>query len=321
MIDSVDPAFDEALAWAARIQDAAFDDWDGHATWLSSDAGNPARYHRAALAMQAGLVAVLAKVEEPTSPTNDNYTGGDPRIANGARRRWKWPTAAGAGIGLAACIVALVSVPRSTQQPTATYSSAPGEVRHFRLPDGTTMALNGDTVLRFDRGNRRTAILDRGQAYLDVVHDEAHPFELQVGGRTFRDVGTAFDVRRNGDDILLSVAEGAVAFDPQDANIRISAGRSIAIHGTTVVLHEAPVAAVGGWRSGRLVFQDAPLADVAGELSQSLGEPVILAPGLGERRFSGILRLERDHTDTVDQLVHILGLKSRRSANGWLITA
>jgi transmembrane sensor len=318
MTADTDPSLDEALTWAARMQDPAFDDWDAHAAWLTSHPDNPARYHDAVLAMETGLDAVLAAAPvPPIAPAASNDD--EPHPAPRRTHRWRWAT--GAGMGIAACIAGLVFVSHAAHQQEIMLHGVPGQTKQFSLPDGSIVALNGASVLRFTGGERRLASLDRGEAFIRVIHDPAHPFELRAGDRTFRDVGTAFDVSLLGDTVKLAVTEGAVAFDPQGANIPITAGRAILVRGTMAVTSDVPISSVGTWRSGRLTFRDAPLADVAHDLSLALGEPVTLGDGVGSQRLSGIIALAGNPAQVVDQFSRITGLKTRKTNSGWMITA
>jgi transmembrane sensor len=314
MTANADPSLDEALRWAARVQDPAFDDWDAHALWLSGHPDNPARYHDAVLALEAGLDAVFSQ-PRGTAPPASNDDG--PRIAPRRTHRWWWVS--GAGMGIAACIAGLVFIPHAAREQEIMLRGVPGQTKQYRLPDGSIVALNGASVLRFTGGDLRMASLDRGEAFIRVAHDTAHPFELHVGDRSFRDVGTAFDVSRLGDTVKLAVAEGAVSFDPKGADFLVTAGRKILIRGTMVVASDVAISSIGTWRSGRLVFRNASLVDVVDDLSLALGKPITLGSGIDRRHFTGIIALTGDPAHVVDQMSRIAGLRARASKEGWLI--
>ncbi|MGS8556474.1 FecR domain-containing protein, partial [Salmonella enterica subsp. enterica serovar Soahanina] len=56
--------------------------------------------------------------------------------------------------------------------------------------------------------------LDKGQLYIEVAADKERPLYVQAGEATVRVVGTAFDVRRGQQQLVVSVAHGQVAFAP-----------------------------------------------------------------------------------------------------------
>lgn len=77
----------------------------------------------------------------------------------------------------------------------ARISTAPGEVKRFRLQDGSSVILDGDSALQvaFEK-DRRGIILERGRARFDVAHDAARPFVVSAAGGTVTAKGTLFDV-------------------------------------------------------------------------------------------------------------------------------
>jgi transmembrane sensor len=166
----------------------------------------------------------------------------------------------------------------------AEYRTAAGEIDTLRLSDGSTVVLGPSSTLSlagaFGTGTRE-ATLD-GQAFFDVVHDDARPFVVRTSGATLRDVGTSFDVRsdsRRGTRV--AVVSGAVD---------VTADRPNA--GSPTVLHAGDRAEVtedgmrvqrGGvtqdelsWTRGVLEFRDAPLAVVAGELQRWYGVKLVV---------------------------------------------
>src|SRR6185295_7573232 len=64
-----------------------------------------------------------------------------------------------------------------------------------------------------EAGSTRTVMLEHGQAYFDVVHDEHHPFVVIAGSRRISDLGTKFAVYRNGESIRVVVEDGKVRLD------------------------------------------------------------------------------------------------------------
>jgi ferric-dicitrate binding protein FerR (iron transport regulator) len=71
MMTEPDQAQEKAIAWATRIQDPAFDQWDDHCAWLEVP-GNLERYHDAVLTMERGLAALRTAHSERQMARNDN---------------------------------------------------------------------------------------------------------------------------------------------------------------------------------------------------------------------------------------------------------
>jgi transmembrane sensor len=68
-----------------------------------------------------------------------------------------------------------------------------------------------------------------------------------------------------------------------------------------------------GWRIGRLVYRDEPLANVVADLNRQFPTPIrIDDPRLGQSRISGVLILD-DQGDVLQRLALMLPVKAVRS--------
>lgn len=272
----VDPlTLDEAALWLVRTRDPAFRDWEEFTAWLEAD---PSRNDAYEILLDVDDMAVALREAElplpvvlPDAPS---------------RRHWgRW------GAGIAAALIATAGavslVPAHNRYSVAT---RPGEQLELTLADGTAITLNGDTKLTLDRSKPRRVRLDHGEARFAVVHDAADPFMVESGTSLLRDMGTVFNVVRTSEATEVAVAEGEVVFDPDGAAVRLTVGRILydRDRGLTEVSNTNP-ATVGLWRSGRLSYNNAPVARVAADISRLIGKPVRVAPTLAERRFSGTI--------------------------------
>lgn len=91
------------------------------------------------------------------------------------------------------------------------YSTKLGQQLNQTLPDGSTLWLNTDSEVevRFEENLRRLNLI-KGEAHFEVVHNPERPFEVYVGDRMVRAVGTAFSVRKHSHIVKVTVTEGKV---------------------------------------------------------------------------------------------------------------
>lgn len=304
-----DPAFAEALDWALRIADPDFAAWESHIAWLEADPAHATAFDAASLLIEDGVRGLApARPIAECDPANDNFAA--PSVP---RRRW--PAFAG-GAALAAALAATLVLTLPGGRPVQLFRTAPGQQRRFTLGDGTQVVLNGDSALRLDPAHPRSLALDRGEAFLTVVHDPAHPFSVRAGDARFEDVGTAFDIALNGDHTDLAVLEGAVLYDPAGARVRIAGGQAIRIAGRTAVVRPTG-GSIGGWRDGRLRYEDAPLGDVAGDLARAIGRPVIVDETVADKRFSGVIIVDADRARMFRRIGAVAGVAITRDGAGW----
>jgi transmembrane sensor len=305
----VDPrVVDAAISWHVRQAEMTADDWVAFTDWLEADPAHAEAY--AMIAAQDALVRDAAF--PPPLPVAANDDALRPR-------RWlPWLAGGAVAAGLAVAMLPGIMPSAGTVR---VYATRDGERRDVRLPDGTTLALNGGTRVHVDASDPRAVTLDAGQVTLAVVHDVAHPFTVLAAGQTIRDVGTTFDVTRGPDSVAVAVAEGAVVFQPDGAAVSLRAGDALSMRigdGRIVRRHVAP-AGVGGWRRDMLDFDGVPLSDVAANLRRSHGMQVTFAGGLSTRPFTGTIRVTGVADRDVPHLADLIGATWGRDGERWIL--
>lgn len=302
---------EQALGWVIRLQHADTADWNAFHVWLAADSAHARAYWDVAAA-DADMAEMLSV--RPLRPKVE------PAVAT--RRRF----AILAPIWGVAASVAIVATGYWALRPTASVPYAietqAGMTRAISLEDGTKVALNGDTRLLLDHAHPRVVRLDRGEASFTVVHDAADPFRVEVGGASVRDIGTRFNIVRDGNGLRVAVAEGAVRYDGFDVTQSLYAGDSLthSVDGTTTLRHIAP-ADVSAWQDRRLVYDGSNVIEVAADLSRATGLAVSVAPAIAQRPFSGSLILGEGGEKAIIRAADIMGIHAARRGDGWLLTA
>lgn len=163
------------------------------------------------------------------------------------------------------------------QQPVfvKAHSTRRGQLLTVPLPDGSVVQLDTATQLRvaFYR-DRREVQLVRGQAVFAVAADAARPFHVDAGATRVSVVGTRFQVRHVDDGVGVEVEYGRVrvrrrAPEADDA-VLLTAGQSVQADAAGRLSQVVSVAAatIAPWRSGRLSFDDTPLAAALAEFAR-----------------------------------------------------
>jgi len=90
-----------------------------------------------------------------------------------------------------------------------------GEQRQMVLEDGTRVFLNTDTrlVVSYNNDARRVE-LRRGEALFNVAKKSDWPFIVTAGDREVRALGTSFVVRREEQQLAVTLVEGKVVVSP-----------------------------------------------------------------------------------------------------------
>ena len=218
-------------------------------------------------------------------------------------RRTPWRAMALAASILVAVGLAIV-VPRLTLAPSAPvetpaatfqYTTARGEIREVRLPDGSIVTLDADSALtgRFT-DKRRSLTLQHGRALFAVAHNHARPFVVAAGRRDVVAVGTRFDVDMAAGTLTVTVLEGQVTVAPRgDASkaVALGAGQRIVDRDGRPLLQATPVDETNAWRDGVIAFDDQTVAEAITVMNRYGGQRVLSRdPEIDALRVSGQFR-------------------------------
>lgn len=306
---------DRAIDWYLRQADMTEADWVDFVGWLAADPAHARAFDSVALDLSA-----LAQMPE-LYPAQAAPAPSVREPARAPRRVWAW---AGGGVAIAAAASLTLMVAPLATSKTAPYTieTKPGQRQDIALIDGTRIELNGATRLLLDHADARTATLEQGQATFHVRHDARDPFTVHSGGLVVQDVGTVFDVERDGPRLDVQVAEGSVVFQPRRDAVTLTAGGAVSVRQDlgTLSVGKVDVAKVGGWRSGAVAFTGEPLARVLTELKRIDGADVALAPSLSQQPFTGMVRLSGEAARDVPHLAALVGAKWRHDGERWSIS-
>ena len=302
---------DQAALWMARARDPRFGDWDALTDWLEADPAHNLAYEDVFAGHDLAGVLEAAPATAP--------------IAARSVSRWRLPGMIGggfAGTAAAAALIFALVVPSAPLAEVA-IATGPGEHRMIKLQDGTQIALNGGSRLVLDKQNGRTARLEQGEAMFSVVHDETRPFTVDAGGARMMDLGTRFDVIRTARGSEVSVAEGAVLYDPNGAAVRLGPGKMLRRSDASQVVEVSQVdpAAVGAWRSGHFVYRDAPLWRVAEDVARATGQRIQVDPNVANREFTGAILAPANRSAFSDHLGAVLDVTVAQQGNGLYLKA
>ncbi|SEO38713.1 FecR family protein [Luteibacter sp. UNC138MFCol5.1] len=296
-----------AADWWTRLRDPSLPDAEllAWSEWLEADPRHADAFEQASALAES--IAAMGGAERRAFV--DRYVPATATAPARARRpRFALALAAGVALAVVGAGAFLALKPR-TQDVSASYASERAGHRDIALPDGSSIELGGasSVTARYGR-DERMVDLDAGEAFFRVAHAE-RPFIVNAGPLRIRDLGTAFNVRRTGERVTVTVTEGRVRVSPMAAQsdagtVELGAGREVSFDPETQamrILDVDPANAVA-WRGHRLEFVNEPLASVVENVNRYSKRPVRLAdPTLGKLTFTGTVEV-----DTIDSWVAAL---------------
>jgi len=295
-----------AAIWWTQLRDSepSTDLLERWTEWMSADPAHARAFD------QINAVAAMAASAPPEQRRQmvDEFM---PRKA--PLRRYRRPLAAVAAL-VAMAVGGWWLWQAGTSGTPRQYASAVAENRAIEMSDGTAIELGAASRLTARYApDRRSIELTAGEAFFTVTHDLQRPFVVDAGALRIEDLGTAFNVRRTGRQVSVTVTEGKVRLSPKAEAERagsppdwidLVAGQRAEYDPGNGAISVSSVDAghAAPWRHDRLEFVDEPLSTVLANVNRYSHHPVQLAdPRLGRLRFTGTV-----NTTTIDSWVDAL---------------
>jgi transmembrane sensor len=303
---------EQTLDWLIRRNSPDFTGWAELTEWLEEEPANAELFAR--------LSVVEAEVADRLIGVIPNQLQSDaPVEATPIRARWGGRLAAAAAL-LAATIALFVLRPSAFQAPRfESIVTAAGSREAIVIDKDARVTLNGNSRFAMERGNRREARLLYGEASFEVVHQPSKPLEVGVGDARIVDIGTRFNVRFDGRQTEISVADGEVEYQSKGMTVRLGAGQMLKSGPGEVRTSFVERSSVASWTEGRLVYRGDPMAVVASDLQRNTGVPVRVDPAIAATPVTAIIQLSPNRGEMPPHLESLLGVKLIRQGKGWLL--
>lgn len=307
-----------AVWWMRRVSD----DWTDAEeallqAWLTADTRHQEAYGLVMEAMAAfdeqDDAPELAALREQAKASAPQPSFTPRRSARPSRRAWM----IGAG-ALAAGLVGLAVLKRP--EPLQIYTAPPGTPSEFTLADGSRLSIEGggQVAVRLRR-HARDLDLTRGQARFEVAHDKTRPFSVTVGDQVVVATGTMFNIDRLSERSVVSLIEGRVVIHPAPGQGPILALRpgeqAVLRSGSPPLRQTADVGSAAAWRTGRLIFDDTPLAEAVERVNRYGANLHLSDKALASLRVTGVFKTG-DNAAFVEAITAYLPVAARRGTDG-----
>ncbi len=226
-----------------------------------------------------------------------------------------------AGLAIVAIIAGLLFrvdfVGPAAVERLQSYATAESEHRVVVLSDGSEITIGAKSSLSVNySGKRRAVVLEEGEALFTVAKDTARPFVVIAGNGIITATGTAFNVRRDEGQVVVTVTEGEVkieqrasegnAINPLDrtpekgpqlvsGNLKAGHQGTYSAAGIRIVEMANPAIATA-WREGHLQYRAEPLKYVVTGVNRYSDVEIIIADTIVEETvFTGSVLQNQTH--------------------------
>ncbi|WP_426111057.1 FecR family protein [Pseudomonas sp. DSP3-2-2] len=233
-----------------------------------------------------------------------------------SRRIWTMGIAASLVLGLGLAWVHRMAL-------DADYYTGTGERRQIVLADGSHITLNAHSAVDVNlTADGRRITLRKGEALFNVTPDSQRPFSVQAGTLNATALGTIYAVRREGEQVDVTVRRGRVAVTEGPETVTLGAGETVSGRADGLgATQGVDVDKMLAWEQGRLVFELTPLSQVLEQVERYRpGIVMIRDTSLGALKVSGTFQL--DHLDEgLVTLEKVFPLKIERYTNYLLVVS
>jgi transmembrane sensor len=211
-------------------------------------------------------------------------------------------------------------------QPAVTIvETQAGENRDVPLDDGSTVSVGARSVLWVTLSrDAREVTLERGEAFFQVAKDPTRPFTVKIGNTTVAAVGTAFNIRRARERVVVAVADGIVKVDAQatqgasPSRAQLGVGQQLSIDTTdgSSSMQVVDASGIAAWRDGLLQYRDEPLPSVIADVTRYSNHDIVITdPAVAKLRVTGTL-FANDVESWLQSLEAALPVRAIRAPDG-----
>jgi transmembrane sensor len=156
--------------------------------------------------------------------------------------------------------------------------STAGNTLIQELPDGSVATLNKQSSVTFVGGvfNPTRAIKLKGEAFFKVVANKNKPFIIEVNGVKVTVVGTAFNVKNEGDETIVSVESGIVKVENNRNSVRLTAGEKAEVRNNQLLKGENHGKLYNYYYSNQLVCDRTPLYELVEVLNKKFNANIVI---------------------------------------------
>ena len=308
-------AITEAHLWRYFAGEASGEERELLATWVQKSDVHKSEFHRVKELFYSTTHAPMRHQFDSQTAFSHFQKNTQPAARTISLRPW---------MAVAAMVAVLLGtgiffMTHSTKQASNTsiaytYST---QKANYTLPDQSLVQLNKHSQVQYQLNvtNKRSVVLT-GEAYFDVKHNAALPFEIAAGTVNVKVLGTAFNVNaRNSDSVIVSVTRGKVkvsSMNDSTKSIYLTAGQSSCFVRNSFCEIKAFPLNVLSWKERTIDFEATPMTEVVKTLGNYFDTTIILDSKNSNQQLT--VKLKEPKLDSVLELLKVMyNLKSTKN--------
>ncbi len=269
-----DQLLDEAIEWISKLNDGILSTEDNQVfiDWVNSSADHRRAYQEMSEVWQ--LTENVQNISEFRQEAEEALQ--------------KEPASESNKVGLMAAVASIVVfvgilftqfLPSTVSIEERRLTSLIGETKNIKLDDGSKVILNTNTLIEVVFSNKERSLkLIKGEALFEVAHDQKRPFIVDIGNGYVRAIGTAFNIKKEASNTVITVTEGIVKIDKPNSNAEsikaIKNDQVIVGKQANISVRNIDITPSLSWIDLQLTYLDTPIENVLNDLSTYFEVPL-----------------------------------------------
>lgn len=277
-----DQLLDEAIQWLGKLNAGILssDENQDFINWVNTSSNHRKAYEEMSEVWQAteGMQDLPQFKQEADDLIQQSQTP--------SGKKTSWLVSIAASFVMAVGILYTQYSPKDSSIQPERFASEIGETKNINLTDGSKILLNTNTRIEIAFMNSRRAVtLLQGEALFEVASDNLRPFVVDTGNSQVRAIGTAFNIKKQDAETIVTVTEGIVSIERSDsgkpiqANQRVTASRNdrvVVEQHSAMTLEHANIEQELAWVDSQLIYYDTSIDQVINDLNAYLEKPLVL---------------------------------------------
>lgn len=200
------------------------------------------------------------------------------------------------------------------------------------LADGSVVHLNKHSVIKYPEkfGQNNREVYFWGEAFFAIASDKTRPFVIEAGDTRIKVLGTSFNVKATEETgrVEVTVNSGSVLFYYVDESetalgqVTLSAGDKGIYDRAAGKIAKTVNTDLNflGWKTGILVFDEAPLGDVLEALSNRYG----ISFNVTDKQIENLKLTATFDNESLDSILEVIqivhSVKIRQTGKDYLVT-
>lgn len=196
-----------------------------------------------------------------------------------------------------------------------------GEMRRIRLPDGSSVTLNANSTIHFDKdisGQKVRQVWLDGEAFFSVMHTSTNQqFVVHTPELDIEVLGTEFNVMKRKDHVKVLLSTGKIKLHIKKSGISgqkelyMKPGDLVELYTGQPLSMKKKVNASSycAWTQNRLVFEDTPMKEITEQLQNIYGWKIVVNdPSIMQEKLTGEIGTGNED-DLLDALSKAMDLR------------